>query len=254
MKFEDNFSAQSKQYARFRPQYPDALYEFLASLVKDRSLVWDCGTGNGQAAVSLAKYFARVYATDASAKQVANAYPHEKVEYHVEPAEHVGLETGSVDLVTVAQAVHWFDFDNFYTEVKRVLKPDGILAVWTYGLPKISPRVDDAIKHMYFDVLSGFWPERIHYVEEQYHTLPFPFEEIIPSTFSMEAMWDRNQLAGFLDSWSATQKYSQKKSRHPLEEVWDDISDDWKDENEKRSVHWQLYFRIGRKLMKVGSS
>jgi len=246
MKFEDNFSAQSKQYAQFRPQYPDVLYEYLASLAPERSLVWDCGTGNGQAAVSLAKYFARVYATDASAKQIAHAYSHEKVEYHVENAEHVGLESASVDLVTVAQAVHWFDFDKFYTEVKRVLKPGGILAVWTYGLPKISPLVDDAVKRIYFDVLSGFWPERILFIEEQYRTLPFPFDEITPPVFAMETNWDRNQLMGFLDSWSATQKYRQQKGRHPLEDVWGDVVDDWQDETEKRLVHWNLHFRIGR--------
>jgi len=247
MKFEDNFSAQSKQYAQFRPQYPDVLYEYLASLASESSLVWDCGTGNGQAAVSLAKYFARVYATDASAEQIAHAYSHQKVEYHVENAEHVGLESASVDLVTVAQAVHWFDFDKFYTEVKRVLKPGGILAVWTYGLPEISPRVDDAIKRIYFDILSGFWPERIRYVEEQYRTLPFPFEEVTPPVFAMETSWDRNQLMGFLDSWSATQKYRQQKGRHPLEDVWDDVVDEWQDETEKRLIRWNLHFRIGRK-------
>jgi SAM-dependent methyltransferase len=247
MKFEDNFSAQSRQYAQSRPQYPDVLYEYLASLAPERSLVWDCGTGNGQAAVSLAKFFARVYATDASAEQIAHAYSHERVEYHVENAEHVGLESASVGLVTVAQAVHWFDFDKFYAEVKRVLKPGGILAVWTYGLPEISPLVDYAIKRIYFDVLSGFWPERIRYIEEQYRTLPFPFDEITPPVFAMETTWDRNQLMGFLDSWSATQKYRQQKERHPLEDVWGDVVDDWQNETEKRLVRWNLHFRIGRK-------
>lgn len=247
MKFEDNFSAQSKQYAQFRPQYPDALYPYLASLASEKSLVWDCGTGNGQAAVSLAKYFFRVYATDASAEQISHAKTHEGVEYHVEPAEQTGLETGSADLVTVAQAVHWFDFDKFYTEVKRVLKPKGFLAVWTYGLPEISPQVDHVIKHIYFDVLFGFWPERIRYVEEQYRALPFPFEEVSPPMFAMETRWDRNQLMGFLDSWSATQKYRQQKGQQPLDEVWSDVVDDWQNETEKRLVRWNLYFRIGRK-------
>ena len=247
MKFEDNFSAQSRQYARFRPQYPDGLYAYLASLAPERSLVWDCGTGSGQAAVSLAKHFVRVYATDASTEQIAHAYPHEKVEYHVENAEHVGLASGSTDLVTVAQAVNGFDFEKFHAEVKRVLKPGGVLALWTYGLPEISPRVYDALKRLYFDVLSGFWSERVRYVEEEYRTLPFPYEEIVPPAFVMDATWDRNQLMGFLDSWSGTQKYRQQKGRHPLEEIWDEVVDDWKDEAEKRSVRWNLYFRIGRK-------
>jgi len=247
MKFEDNFSAQSKQYAQFRPKYPDKLYEYLASIVPERSLAWDCGTGNGQAAVSLAKYFGRVYATDASAEQIAHAYPHDKVEYHVGNAEHVALESGSADLVTVAQAVHWFDFSEFYRETERVLKSNGILALWTYGLPEISPEMDRILNRFYSKTLSGFWPERIHYVEDRYLTLPFPFEDIVPKPLTMETRWDLSQLMGFLDSWSATQKYRAQKVQHPLEEIWDDLSNGWIDEHEKRLVRWNLYFRIGKK-------
>jgi len=247
MKFEDNFSAQSKQYAQFRPKYPDTLYEYLASIAPERSLAWDCGTGNGQAAVSLSKYFAKVYATDASAEQITHAYPHANVEYRVENAEHVALESESADLVTVAQAVHWFDFSEFYREVERVLKSNGILALWTYGLPEISPEMDRILNRFYSRTLSGFWPERIHYVEDLYRTLPFPFEEIVPKPFTMETIWDLSQLMGFLDSWSATQKYRAQKGQHPLEEIWDDLSNDWIDEHEKRLVRWNLYFRIGKK-------
>ena len=130
--FEDHFSKQSRQYAQYRPRYPDEIYAYLASIAPGRSLAWDCGTGNGQAAVGLAEYFDKVYATDASAEQIALAYNHDKVDYHVEPAEHVSLSASSTDLVTVAVAVHWFNFEEFYREVKRVLRPKGILAVWTY--------------------------------------------------------------------------------------------------------------------------
>lgn len=246
MKFEDLFSAQSEQYAQYRPKYPEAMYAYLASIAPTRSLVWDCGTGNGQAAVSLARHFECVYATDASAEQIAHSTLHEKIEYHVENAEHVGLESGSADLVTVAQAVHWFDFDNFYKEVKRVLKPDGMLAVWTYSLPEVSSRTDKLLLKYYSEILSGFWSERIHYLEEGYRTLPFPFEEIVPASFVIEADWDLSQLVGFLNSWSATQKYRELNGKHPLEEIWDELSDDWQDEKEKRLIRWQLYFRIGR--------
>lgn len=246
MKFEDHFSAQSRQYAQFRPLYPDAMYAYLASIAPGRSLAWDCGTGNGQAAVGLAGYFDRVSATDASADQIAHALPHPKVEYRVEGAEQVSLESGSVDLATVAQAVHWFDFDRFYAEVKRVLKPDGILAVWTYHLPQISPQVNMALRRYYSEVLAGFWPERIQHLEERYRTLPFPFEEIVPPPFEMEARWDRNQLMGFLDSWSATQRYREQKRRHPLKEIWGELSGAWQDEKEKRMVRWEIHFRIGR--------
>jgi len=246
MKFEDHFSTQSKEYAQFRPQYPDSLYEYFASIVAGHSLAWDCGTGNGQAAIGLANYFERVHATDASADQIAHAYSHPKVEYHVGSAEQVELESASVDLVTVAQAVHWFDFDKFYAEVKRVLKPNGVLAVWTYSHALVSPNTDKAMDRLYSEVLSGFWPERIRYIEEDYRTLPFPFEEIDPPSFEMETSWNLGQLAGYLDSWSASQKYRQQKEAHPLEDVWDELSADWKDEKEKRVIRWPLYFRIGR--------
>ena len=248
MKFEDHFSSQSRQYAQYRPQYPDSIYAYLASIAPGHSLAWDCGTGNGQAATGLAQHFERVYATDASADQIARAYSHPKVEYHVEGADNVALESGGVDLVTVAQAVHWFDLDKFHAEVKRVLKPNGILAVWTYGLPQISPRIDKAILRFYSEILSGFWPSRIHYVQEEYRSLPFPYEEIVPPPFAMEARWDLDQVTGFLDSWSGTQKYRQQKGSHPVEEIWDELSNDWKDAKEKRLVRWPLYFRIGRKI------
>src|SRR5215212_3897227 len=173
--FEDHFSNQSAQYALHRPQYPDEIYAYLASIVPGHSLAWDCGTGNGQAAIGLAKYFDKVHATDASAEQISRAYPHAKVDYRVEPAEHVSLNASSTDLVTVAVAVHWFDFEEFYREVKRVLKPEGILAVWTYYLTEISPEIDQLVFKYYSEIVKDFWPERIRYLDERYQTIPFPF-------------------------------------------------------------------------------
>jgi SAM-dependent methyltransferase len=247
MKFADNFSAQSKQYAQYRPKYPDEIYTYFSSIVSEHLLAWDCGTGNGQAAVGLAQHFEKVYATDASDEQIAHAYPHTRVEYRVGNAEQVALDTASVDVVTVAQAVHWFDFDKFYAEVKRVLKPKGILAVWTYHLPEISPQTDRVLFRYYSEILAGFWPERIHYVDGRYRTLPFPFEDISTPSFLMETEWDRNQLMGFLDSWSGTQRYREQKGAHPLKEIWEELSNDWKNEKEKRLFRWSLYFRIGRR-------
>lgn len=244
--FEDHFSGHSEQYAQHRPQYPDEIYSYLASIAPAHSLAWDCGTGNGQAAVGLAKYFDRVHATDASAEQIAVARPHHKVEYRVEPAEHVSLPDSSADLVTVAVAIHWFDFDEFFREVRRVLKPDGILAAWTYSLTEISPEIDLLIRQYYYEILKGYWPERIHYLEEGYKTLPFPFEEIVPPSFVMEIHWNLHQFAGFLNSWSATQRYKAQQGDHPLELLWDKLSAAWGDENETRLIRWPLYFRIGR--------
>jgi SAM-dependent methyltransferase len=228
-RFEDHFSGHSEK-----------------SIAPANSLAWDCGTGSGQAALGLAQHFDKVYATDASAEQISHAYPHEKVNYQAEPAEHVSLSDSSVDLVTVAVAIHWFNFDEFYREVKRVLKPGGILAAWTYSLTEISPGIDVLIQHYYGEILKGYWPERIHYLEEKYETLPFPFEEIIPPTFTMEIRWNLTQFAGFLDSWSATQRYRAQKGQHPLELIWDTLLAAWGDEQETRLVRWPLYFRIGR--------
>ena len=244
--FEDHFSKQSQLYAQYRPKYPDEIYAYLASLAPGHSLAWDCGTGNGQAALGLAKYFDRIYASDASADQISRAHQDERVEYHVEAAEHVSLDSSSVDLVTVAVAIHWFDFAAFYAEVRRVLKPDGILAAWTYSLTEISPAIDALVRRFYFEVLHGFWPERIHYLEERYETLPFPFEAIAPPSFAMERQWTLAQYAGFLDSWSATQRYKEQKGAHPLEVIWDEFCAAWGDPNEPRLVRWPLYFKIGR--------
>lgn len=244
--FEDHFSRHAGQYAQYRPKYPDEIYAYLASIAPGHSLAWDCGTGNGQAAIGLAKYFDKVHATDASAEQISRAYLHEKVQYHVEPAEHVSLNDSSVDLVTVAVAIHWFNFDEFYSEVKRVLKPGGILAAWTYNLAEISPEIDQLINEYSSEILDGYWPERIRYLEERYETIPFPFEEIIHPPFIMEINWSLIQLAGFFDSWSATQRYKAEKGHHPLERIWPKLTAAWGDENESKLIRWPLHFRIGR--------
>lgn len=245
-RFEDHFSIQSAQYAQYRPKYPDEVYAYLASIAPGHSLAWDCGTGNGQAAIGFAKYFDKVHATDASADQISLAYPHEKVEYRVEPAEHVSLSNSSVDLVTVAVAIHWFNFDEFYREVRRVLKPDGVIAVWTYNALEISPEIDELIHHYYHEIVGEYWPERIRYIEQRYETLPFPFEEIPPPSFAMEISWNLMQLAGFLDSWSATQRYKAQKGQHPLEVIWPKLRAAWGNESEPHLIRWPLYFRIGR--------
>ncbi len=244
--FEDHFSRQSQTYVQYRPQYPEEIYGYLASLAPGKSLAWDCGTGNGQAALGLAKHFDKVFATDASAEQISRAYPHPTVDYHVEPAEHVSLNDSTVDLVTVSVAIHWFNFDEFYREVKRVLKPNGILAAWTYSLTEISPEIDALIQHYYHNILDGYWPERIRYLEERYRTIPFPFEEITPPSFIMKVDWTLNQYAGFLNSWSATQRYKEQSGHHPLEIIWDKLTAAWGNENEPRSIRWPLHFRIGQ--------
>jgi SAM-dependent methyltransferase len=244
--FRNHFSRLAGDYARYRPRYPDALFEYLASVAPARQLAWDCGTGNGQAALGLAQHFDRVVATDASAEQIAQAQPHDRIEYRVAPAEHTALPTGACDLVTVAQAVHWFDLDAFYAEARRALKPDGVLAVWTYHLPAIAPAVDAVVSDYYSRVLAGYWPERFHYVHERYQTLPFPFAPLAVPAFDMSAAWTLDQLAGFLASWSASQRYLEREGRHPLTLVWDRLAEAWGDPDQPRPARFPLNVRAGR--------
>ena len=158
MTFKDHFSDQASDYARFRPNYPHELFAYLGSLVLARECAWDCGTGSGQAAVALAEFFDRVVATDASEKQILSATKSSRVEYPIAPAENSGLSSHSLDLIAVAQALHWFDLDAFYMEAKRVLKPDGILAVWCYGLLEIGPEIDAIINRFYREIVGPYWP------------------------------------------------------------------------------------------------
>jgi SAM-dependent methyltransferase len=244
--FEDYFSRRAETYVRHRPTYPEELYAYLASIVPHRRLAWDCGTGNGQAALGLADHFDRIVATDASADQITQAPRHSRVEFRVARSEEAGLETRSAALVTVAVAVHWFDFDRFYAEVRRVLSPGGLIAVWCYSLPAIDPAIDAILEHYLRDTLSGYWPDRFRYVFEQYRTLPFPFKELAPPRFTMETDWDLSQVLGFLQSWSGTAMFEKQKGQNPIELIDEQLSGAWGIEDRKRNLHWRLFLRIGQ--------
>ncbi len=247
MSFQDHFSQLAGNYSRYRPHYPPALFAYLASLTPAHELAWDCGTGNGQAAIGLAPHFERVFATDASREQIRRAQPHPGVEYQVGPAEKAALPDACCDLVTVAIAVHWFDHDRFYPEVKRVLKPGGALAVWGYSFPRIGPEIDQVTLDYHNRVLADYWPERYHYVAESYRTLPFPFAEVAPPALGMQADWTLDQFCGFLSSWSASQRYLEQTGWHPLEEIWEPLAGLWGDPARPRQVTWQIYMRVGKR-------
>ena len=246
MSFRDYFSSQSKDYAKHRPGYPGEMFEYLAALAPSQALAWDCGTGNGQAALALAECFKHVIATDASAAQIESAFPHERIEYRVEPSEKTSIPSKSVDLITVGTAVHWFDFEPFYAEVHRVGKPGGILAVWTYFFPIIESEIDRWLERFYWETLAGYWPERIHYLEELYKTLPFPFKEIQPSEFEMKATWDVENLIGFIASWSAVRKLVDVKGEEAFDEQVKVLESIWGENSDKREIRWSLHFRIGK--------
>jgi ubiquinone/menaquinone biosynthesis C-methylase UbiE len=211
-----------------------------------RRLAWDCGTGNGQAALGLAEHFESVVATDASPEQIALAGSHPRVEYRVARAERPGLETGSTALVTAAVAVHWFDFDEFYAEVRRVSSPGGVIAAWCYSLPAINPSVDAILNRYLREVLSGYWPERFRYILEQYKTLPFPFEELSTPAFGLETVWDMGQVLGFLQSWSGTANYEKQEGRSPIDLIRTELYEAWGPGDRPRLLRWTLHIRLGR--------
>jgi SAM-dependent methyltransferase len=245
-RFQDHFSRQARNYARYRPQYPDGLFAWLASEAPCRRLAWDCGTGNGQAALRLAAHFDRVVATDASADQLQHAVAHDRIEYRVARAEDSGLEPGGVSVVTVAAAVHWFDLTRFYQEVRRGAAPDGLLAVWTYHQPFIAPAIDRALMRYHDEVVGDYWPEGFHFVIDHYRRLPFPFAEIPSPPFEAEAHWDLDQLRGFLGSWSATQRYREERGEDPVMHVWPEFEQAWDRPAQPRRIRFPLYLRVGR--------
>jgi SAM-dependent methyltransferase len=249
MSFKDHFSKQAADYAKFRPRYPHNMFEYLGSLAPRRQLAWDCGTGNGQAAVGLAFVFDRVIATDASEKQIANAQPHERVEYRVAPAENSGIKSGTVDLIMVAQALHWFDLDRFYDEVRRVLKKNSVLAASAYNLLHVEPAIDEVINRYYYEVVGTFWPpERV--LIEKFEELPLPFSEIQTPSFEMIGQWNLEHLVGYLRSWSATQRFMAAKGADPLEQITDELRGAWGNPPQVRSVIWPLTLRVGVKGMR----
>lgn len=241
---KDLFSGHAAGYAQYRPTYPPELFSWLVTLLKDTNAAWDCGTGNGQVAAVLAGYFSHVYATDISPQQLAQAPQLLNVSYKTAAAENSGFADKSFNLITVAQAVHWFEFHNFYAEAKRVLKPDGIIAVIGYGLMYIDEETDVIIRHLYSQTLGGSWDARRSYLDEGYQTIPFPFTEIPAPSFSMTVQWNIAQLLGYLQTWSAVKQYENKTGINPVNAIEPQLMAVWKDA--WKTVSFPLLVRAGK--------
>jgi SAM-dependent methyltransferase len=246
MTFKDHFSAQSAGYRTFRPSYPDELFTYLAGLAPAHDLAWDCATGNGQAAVGLARHFRRVIATDASANQLAQAIAAPNIDYRQAPAERAPLADAAVDLIAVAQALHWFDVEAFHREAGRVLKDGGVIAEWSYNLLSISPAIDAMVGQLYADTLGPYWPAERRLVENGYRDLPFPFQRIEAPGFALDAHWILGELAGYLMTWSAVQRYLAAQGRNPVEAILPELHAAWGDPDIARPVLWPLQLRVGR--------
>lgn len=246
MTFKDYFSGHATSYAQARPSYPLQLFEYLASLCGETSLAWDCATGNGQSAVALAAHFARVVATDGSYNQIAEAQRLGNIDYRVAVAEESTIPSGSVDLVTVSQALHWFDLERFFAVVDDVLKPAGVLAVWSYGIHSIDPAVDEVVNVLYRNTLEGYWTPERDLVEQGYKTIDFPFESVNPPAYSMSLQWTRQQVEAYLRSWSAVQKYQAAKGVDPVGDMSASLQAVW-GEQDAKTIEWPLTLIVRRK-------
>lgn len=246
MQFTDKFSKQSSIYARYRPGYPTELFQYLSTLCPAHNLAWDCGTGNGQSALSLVNYFQAVYATDPSAEQIAQAPQHPAISYKVEEAESSGLADNSVDLITIAQALHWFRFGEFYNEAKRVLKPSGIIAAWAYGLPSISPEIDEIVRHFHDDTLDTYWLYENRLIDGGYNKIPFPFQRIAAPEFNMQKDFSLPDLLGLLRTWSAVQSFINTNGYDPVSELEPDLLSAWQNPGEEKTLTWKLILLLGR--------
>ncbi len=243
--FQDHFSGHAEGDARHRPGYPAALFTWLAQSAPARGWAWDCATGNGQAARGLAAHFSRVVATDGSRRQIAQARPHPRIRFGVALAEHAPLAEASMDLVTVAQALHWFQRPAFWNEARRVLRPGGVLAVWTYGLPAVCPAVDAVIRHLYGELLADFWPPERRLVEGGYRDIGFPFPELPAPAFRLAAHWTLAQLLGYLSTWSAVHRCRRATGDDPLAAIAGPLAQAWGPAGRRRGIRWPLVLRAG---------
>jgi ubiquinone/menaquinone biosynthesis C-methylase UbiE len=226
---KDFFSIQSNAYAKYRPDYPDQLFDILLSQVPEKKKAWDCGTGNGQVASKLANYFKYVVATDISENQIKNAKTKHNLEYRIEQAEKTSFSDSSFDLITVAQAVHWFDLDRFYKEVRRTLKPNGMIAIIGYWLIRFNPEIDSIIDQLHDEVLGNYWDKARYKIEDHYESLPFPFEEVQRVELQNTRLWTLDQLIGYFSTWSALQTYIALNDHNPLPATLEKLENIWGD-------------------------
>ncbi len=245
IRMKDNFSQDSKQYAQFRPHYPKELFDHLLSLVKEKNTAWDCGTGNGQVAGVLADHFREVYATDISQQQIDEAVKKSNIHYSILPAEKTSFHEKQFDLITAAQAIHWFRFTDFYAEVKRTLQPDGIIAVMGYGPVQTSKPLQEIIDHFYKNIIGPYWDAERHYIDELYQTIPFPFEEINIPSCKMSYQWSFEQFTGYLNTWSAVKHYKKQNDRDPVALIANDLYKAWTS-LPTHSFEFPVLLRVGR--------
>jgi len=246
---KDNFSSQADHYQKYRPSYPPELFEFIVAQVKEKDMAWDCATGNGQAALGLAAYFARVVASDRSAGQLEHAPRHpdvQNVEYRLATADRSGLPDASADLITVAAALHWLDFASFFAEAERVARPRGVLAAWTYHTAICEPPFDRAFHRLYWDVLHPYFDPRVELVDRKYATIDMPGEPIAAPSFTLAAHWTLDGALDYVRTWSGAHAYREATGVDPAELIRDELAPLFGDTATVRSVRIPLFLRASR--------
>jgi SAM-dependent methyltransferase len=247
--FKDHFSGHAADYSTYRPTYPPELFNWLAEQAPARELAWDCATGSGQAALLLARFFDRVFATDASSEQIKHAQRSGNIEYRVETAEHSSLEANGVDLVVAAQAYHWFNHPAFHVEVGRVLKPGGLMAIVSYQLASIDEggagdEIDEIVKLLWGEILDGWWPEERALVDDGLQRLELPFEEVVAPSFEMTEHWRMEELLNYLGTWSSVKKYLAATGTDPLKLIIRDLEAAWGEPERTLKITWPFDLRV----------
>lgn len=242
----DIFSSVSAGYAAFRPRYPRALFEFVASVAPRHDRAWDCGAGSGQATGDLADWFDHVVASDVSAEQIARGPKRSTIHWIVGSAEEPPLRSGSIDAITVAQALHWFDFERFYEAVRRVAAPGAVLVAWTYEAGRMEGDIGVALRRFTFETMKPYWPPQRRYVDHAYRTIPFPFERIPTPDLRLEDEWTLARLVGFMRTWSAVAQYRARQDGDPVAAIERELAVLWGDSDVARPIVWPMALLAGR--------
>lgn len=245
--FKDYFSGHAQDYAKYRPKYPDSVFRFISELAAAHTVAWDCGCGNGQAAIALTKYFTQVIATDASQAQIDQAFPCDSITYRVAPAESSGIESNSLDAIISANALHWFDLHAFFQEARRTMRDGAVIAVWAYGRATAASELDLVVESFNQRALAGFWAPETNHIAHKYKNFQFPFHEIQAPTFEMSMQWTFAEFAGYLSTWSAMQSLVKQQGTEQVDRFFEELKGVWGDPHKIRTVKTPLFMRIGTK-------
>ena len=244
--FKDHFSAVAADYASARPEYPDALFAWIASIAPTRAMVWEAGCGSGQASRGLAAHFDRVHATDPSAQQIAQASAPANVRFAVEPGERCSLPDASVAAVCVAQALHWFDRDAFFAECARVLRPGGVLVAWGYQDIEVPSNVAGANAGLQ-DEIRDYWPPERALIDAAYAGFAWPFDRVAAPAFELQVLWTLPRLLGYFSSYSATRRCRDATGRDPVAAHAPALAAAWGDPEAPRALRWPMFVHARRK-------